>query len=86
MVKNPPANAGGARDVGSIPQSGRSQAGNGKPLRNSCLGNPMDSGAWQATGHGGHRELDMTEQLSRCAHTRNPDHPVPGKPHSIVSG
>ena len=49
-VKNPPANAG---DVGSIPESGRSPGeGNGNPLRYSCLGNPMDRGAWQATVHG----------------------------------
>ena len=49
-VKNPPANAG---DTGSIPESGRSPgAGNGNPLQYSCLGNPMDRGAWQATDHG----------------------------------
>ena len=49
-VKNPPANAG---DTGSIPESGRSPgAGNGSPLQYSCLGNPMDRGAWQATDHG----------------------------------
>ena len=47
MVKNPPANAG---DVGSIPGTGRSPGGgNGKPLQYSCLENPMDRGAWQAT-------------------------------------
>ena len=41
MVKNPPANAGDARDVGSVPGSGRSpEAGNGNPLQYSCLGNP----------------------------------------------
>ena len=37
-VKNPPANAGDARDVGSIPGSGRSPGvGNGTPLQYSCL-------------------------------------------------
>ena len=30
----------------------------------SCLGNPLDRGAWWATIHGGHKELDMTERLS----------------------
>ena len=41
MVKNPPANAGGARDAGSTPGSGRSPGvGHGKPLQCSCLGNP----------------------------------------------
>ena len=50
MVKNPPANAG---DMGSIPGSGRSPGeGNGNPLQDSCLGNPMDRGAWWATVHG----------------------------------
>ena len=41
-----------AGDVGSIPGSGRSPGeGSGNPLRYSCLGNPMDQGAWQATAH-----------------------------------
>ena len=44
--KNPPANAG---DAGSIPGLGRSPGeGNGNPLQYSCLGNPMDTGAWRA--------------------------------------
>ena len=39
-------------DPGSIPGSGRSPGeGNGKPLQYSCLGNPMDRAAWQATVH-----------------------------------
>ena len=47
VVKNPPANVG---DVGLIPGLGNSLGvGNGNPLQDSCLGNPMDSGAWQAT-------------------------------------
>ena len=50
VVKNPPANAG---DAGSIPGPGRSPGeGNGNVLQYSCLGNPMDRGAWQATVHG----------------------------------
>ena len=53
MVKNPPANAGDAGDVGSIPGSGRSPGGrNGNPFQYSCLENPMDRGTWQATVHG----------------------------------
>ena len=52
VVKNSPAPAGEARDVGSIPGSGRSPGeGNGSPLQYSCLGNPMDRGAWWATVH-----------------------------------
>ena len=53
MVKNPPANARDARDVGSIPGSGRSPGGeNGNPFQYSCLENPMERGAWWATVHG----------------------------------
>ena len=52
MIKNLPANAGDARDVGSIPGLGRSSGeGNGNPLQYSCLGNPMDKGAWWARVH-----------------------------------
>jgi len=41
------------RDSGSIPGSGRSPGeGNDHTLQYSCLGNPMDRGAWQATAHG----------------------------------
>ena len=58
VVKNPPANAG---DGGSIPDLGRSPGvGNGNSLLYSCLGNPMDRGAWQAVVHGIAKELDMT--------------------------
>ena len=45
-VKNPPANAGDIRDIGSIPGSARSPGGgNGNPLQYSCLENPMEKGA-----------------------------------------
>ena len=53
VVKNPPANAEDVRDTRSIPGSGRSPGrGNGKPLLYSCLGNPKDRRAWQATVRG----------------------------------
>ena len=65
MVKNLPANAGDTGDAGLIPGWGSSPGGgNGNPLQHSCLGNGMDRGAWWATVHGGHKELDITEQLS----------------------
>ena len=52
VVKNPPANVGDIRDTSSIPGRGRSPGGgNGNPLQYSCLGNPMDTGAWWATVH-----------------------------------
>ena len=42
-----------ARDPGSTPGQGRSPGErNGNSLQYSCLGNPMDGGAWQATVHG----------------------------------
>ena len=47
VIKNLPANAGDTRDVGSIPGVGRSpREVNGNPLQYSCLGNPLDRGAW----------------------------------------
>ena len=50
VVKNLPANAEDVRDVGLIPGSGRSPGGgHDSPLQCSCLENPMDRGAWQAT-------------------------------------
>ena len=46
-------------DVGSIPGSGTSSGGgHGNPLQYSCLGNPMDRGAWQAVVQGVAKELD----------------------------
>ena len=52
MVKNLPANAGDIRDAGSTLGLGRSPGGgHGNPLQYSCLENPMDRGAWQATVH-----------------------------------
>ena len=62
MVKESTCNAG---DLGSIPGLGRSPGGgHGNPLQYSCLQDPMDRGAWWATVHGGHKELNTTEQLS----------------------
>ena len=47
VVKNP------AEDMGLMPESGRSPGeGNSNPLHYSCLGNPMDRGAWWAIVHG----------------------------------
>ena len=53
VVKNPPVNAGDIRDMGLIPESGRSPGeGHGNPLQYSCLENPMDREAWCAAVHG----------------------------------
>ena len=52
-VKNLPANAGDAGDMGLIPGSGRPAGGrNGNPRQYSWLGNPLDKAAWQATVQG----------------------------------
>ena len=66
MVKNIPTNAG---DMGLIPGLGRSPGErNGNPLKCSCLGNPMDRGAWQAMVHG-ITESDMTGRLNKLHKT-----------------
>ena len=50
VIKNPPTSAG---DAGSIPGWGRySGEGSRNPVQDSCLENPLDKGAWQATVHG----------------------------------
>ena len=59
VVENLPATAG---DPGPIPASGRSPGeGNGNSLQCSCLGNPVDRGAWWATVLGAAKESDSTE-------------------------
>ena len=59
MVKNPPANLGNIRDIGSIPVFGRSpRVGNGNPLQDSCLESPMDRGGYSPQGS---KESDVTE-------------------------
>ena len=53
MVKNPPANAGDARDMGSVPGLGRSPGvGSNNLFQYPCLENYMGRGAWWATVHG----------------------------------
>ena len=64
MLKNLPANACDARDVGSIPQLGRSPGEvNGNPLQYSCLENPMNRGAWWAMVHGVAKQQQFTFNL-----------------------
>ena len=59
MVKNLPAHAGDANDVGSIPG-----AGNGNPLQYSCLENSMDKRSLAGYSPWGRKESEMIEQLS----------------------
>ena len=50
VVKSLPVNTGDIKDVGLIPGSGRSPGGgHGNPLQYSCLENPMDRAAYQAS-------------------------------------
>ena len=74
VVKNPPANAGDARDVGLISGLGRCpEVGNGNALQYACLENPMDRGSWWATVHGVAESQILLKQLSMdsCMHGRN---------------
>ena len=72
MVKNPSANAEDVRDASLILRLGRSPGeGNGNPLQDSCLENPMDRGAWQATVHGVTKNRTQLKCLSTCP-TSNP--------------
>ena len=63
MGKNPPANPGHIRDLGSIPGLGRSPGErNSYLLQDSCLENSIDRGAWQATySPWDDKESDTTE-------------------------
>ena len=66
VVKNPPASAGDARDMNSIPGSGRSPGeGNDHPLQYSCLGHPMDRGVWRSVVH---EVIKNQTQLSTYTH------------------
>ena len=56
VVKNPPANAGDAVLIPGLETS--PGEGNGNPLQYSCLGSPMDRGAWQATVYGVAKRVD----------------------------
>ena len=68
VVNNPPPNAGDVRVVGSIPGLGRSPGGeHGSPLQYSCLENPMDRRAWQATVHRVAESWTGLKQLSMHA-------------------
>ena len=71
VVKNLPGITWDTGDRGSIPGSGRSPGGggSGNPLQHSCLGNPMDRGAWRVIVHGGAKSWT---QLSSWACRESP--------------
>ena len=65
-VKNPPANAGNIRALGSIPGSGRSPGGvHGNLLQCSCLENPHGQRSLAGYTPRGHKESDTTEQQAQ---------------------
>ena len=65
VVKNPPANAGEIRQLGSIPGLGGCPGGgHGNPLQYSCLEKPMDRGAWRAPVHRGANSQMPLKRLS----------------------
>ena len=69
VIKNPPTNA---RITGLIPGLGRPPGErNGYPLQYSCLGNPMDTGAWWATVH---RAAKKAGQDLRTKHKQHTSH------------
>ena len=78
VVKNPPARAGDAGDVGSVPGWGRSPGErNGYPLQDSCLESPMDRGAWRAAVQGSQKiwahlvtKLQQRIQYDRCPYKK----------------
>ena len=57
---NPPAKDK-TQETSSVTRLGKSPGGgNGNPVQYSCLGNPMDRGAWRAYSPWGHKESDTT--------------------------
>ena len=70
LIKNLPTNAGDAGDSSLIPGLGRSPGGgNGNPLQYSCLENPIERGAWQATVHKVARS--QTTEATEYTYTEN---------------
>ena len=67
VVKNPPANAGDARDAGSIPGSVRFPGG-GDSLQYSCLANSVDRGTCWAIVHSVIKSQTQLKRLSKRVH------------------
>ena len=75
-----------ARDLGSIPGSGRCRGvGNCNPLQYSCLENSLDRGAWQATVHGVSKSQTQLNDLSARTHTHARTHAHTHKTRSRYS-
>ena len=73
VVKTPPANAEDMGDMGSVPGLRRfTGRRHGNLLQYSCLKNPMDREAWQATVHGC-KGSDMTEETKHACTLTHPN-------------
>ena len=71
MVRNPPANEGNTRDMGSIPGWERSPGGGlSNPLQYSFLENPMDRVAWWLQSMGSQRVRHDLSDLAHMAHSK----------------
>ena len=82
MVKNLPDNAGDIIDEGSTPRSERSPGGgHGNALQYSCLDNPMDKGAWQATVRRVAKSQTQLKQLSTAHMCKT----LPSEPNLVRS-
>ena len=65
LVKNPLANAGDIKDMGSIPGLGRPhRGGHGNLFQYSCLENPVDRGAWYTIVHSVTKSQTQLKQLN----------------------
>ena len=85
VVKNLPTNARDIRDMGLIPESGKSsRVGHGHPLHYSCLENSMDTEAWWATVHRIKKGQTQLKQLSIHAH-KHTRRDLPGGPVVTIS-
>ena len=72
VVKNLPANAGDAGDMGSISGLGRSPGEESSdPLQYSCLENSMDRGALWATVHGITKSWNTHTYTYKVCHLNN---------------
>ena len=82
VVKNLPDNAGDIIDEGSTPRSERSPGGgHGNALQYSCLDNPMDKGAWQATVRRVAKSQTQLKQLSTAHMCKT----LPSEPNLVRS-
>ena len=85
VVKNPPVNAGDVRDAGLIPGLGRSPGGGHCHLfQYSCLQNPIERRAWQATVHTGLQRVGQNRKQLSIAQIIQCGNKVSGKSNDLM--